>query len=228
VYQVLERVLRDIKNNGRFDSLQKEIDNIAKKQESERNLEANAQIWLNQAKELQELLESNKKANEEDRENIIKLAQESDAQVDHAIFLNSGKLGKIHHFHTCKYISSSILSCSGYAEKWEKARLEQQELKLHLQKKDMLNKLSDYSKEYNAEQIISAEMNAYLEADIKEKEEQVIMWTKRYNEEIVERQQEIDELKVHSKINMRVIIFSSSYRKTYFPHQNYFRASKII
>lgn len=203
MYQVLERVLHDIKNNGRFDSLQKEIDNIAKKQESERNLEANAQIWLNQAKELQELLESNKKANEEDRENIIKLAQESDAQVDHAIFVNSGKLGKIHHFHTCKYISLSILSCSGYAEKWEKARLEQQELKLHLQKKDMLNKLSDYSKEYNAEQIISAEMNAYLEADIKEKEEQVIMWTKRYNEEIVERQQEIDELKVHSKINIR-------------------------
>ncbi|XP_011254166.1 dynein regulatory complex protein 9 [Camponotus floridanus] len=175
VYQVLQKVLRDIKKNGRFDSLQKEIDNIAKKQESERNLEANAQIWLNQAKELQELLESNKKANEEDRENIIKLAQESDAQVDHAIFLNSGKLG--------------------YAEKWEKARLEQQELKLHLQKKEMLDKLSDYSKEYNAEQIKSAEMNAYLEADIKEKEEQVIMWTKRYNEEIVERQQEIDELK---------------------------------
>lgn len=203
MYQVLQRVLRDIKNNGRFDSLQKEIDNIAKKQESERNLEANAQIWFNQAKELQELLESNKKANEEDRENIIKLAQETDAQVDHAIFLNSGKLSKIHHFHTCKYIFLSILSCSGYAEKWEKARLEQQELKLHLQKKDMLDKLSDYSKEYNAEQIISAEMNAYLEADIKEKEEQVIMWTKRYNEEIVERQQEIDELKVHSKINLR-------------------------
>lgn len=67
----------------------------------------------------------------------------------------------------------------------------------------MLDKLSDCSKEYNAEQIISAEMNAYLEADIKEKEEQVIMWTKKYNEEIVERQQEIDELKVHSKINIR-------------------------
>lgn len=86
--------------------------------------------------------------------------------------------------------------CSGYAEKWEKARLEQQELKLLLQKKDVLNKLSEYSKEYNAEQIISAEMNTYLEADIKEKEEQIDMWTKRYNEEIVERQQEIDELKV--------------------------------
>lgn len=42
-------------------------------------------------------------------------------------------------------------------------------------------------------------MNAYLEADIKEKEEQLEMWTKRYNEEIVERQQEIDELQVHSK-----------------------------
>ncbi|CAL1679942.1 unnamed protein product [Lasius platythorax] len=174
-YKVLERVLRDIKNNGRFDSLQKEIDDIAKRQESERNLEANAQIKLSQAEELQELLESNKKENEEDRKEMIRLAQESDAQVDHAIFLNSGKLS--------------------YAERWAKARLEQQELKLHLQRKDMLNKLSDYSKGYNAEQIISAEMNAYLEADIKEKQEQVVIWTKKYNEEVVERQLEIDELK---------------------------------
>ncbi|XP_072767181.1 uncharacterized protein [Anoplolepis gracilipes] len=175
VYQVLERVLHDIKNNRRFDSLQKEINNIAKKQEGERNLEADTDIWLSQAKELQELLESNKKANEEDRKNTIKLTQESDVQVDHAIFLNSGKLG--------------------YAERWEKARLDQQELKLFLQKKELLNKLSDYSKEHSAEQITSAEMNAYLEADIKEKEEQVAMWTKRYNEEIVEQQQKIDELK---------------------------------
>lgn len=86
---------------------------------------------------------------------------------------------------------------SGYAERWAKARLEQQELKLQLQKKDMLNKLSEYSKEYNAEQIISAEMNTYLEADIKEKEEQIDIWTKKYNKELVERQQEIDDLRVY-------------------------------
>lgn len=89
--------------------------------------------------------------------------------------------------------------CSGYAEKWSEARLEQQELKLQLRKKDMLDKLSEYSKEYNAEQIISAEINAYLESDIKEKEEQLEMWTKKYNKELVERQQEIDELKVYLK-----------------------------
>lgn len=95
---------------------------------------------------------------------------------------------------------SSILY-SGYAERWAKARLEQQELKLHLEKKDMLNKLSEYSKEYNTEQIISVEMSTYLEADIKEKEEQIDMWTKKYNKEIVERQQAIDDLKVYPKIN---------------------------
>lgn len=79
--------------------------------------------------------------------------------------------------------------------------MEQQELKLYLQRKDMLDKLSEYSKEYSAEQIISAEMNTYLEADIKEKEEQIDMWTKKYNKEIVKRQEEIDELKVYLKIN---------------------------
>lgn len=65
----------------------------------------------------------------------------------------------------------------------------------------MLNKLSEYLKEYNAEQAISTEICTYLEADIKEKEEQIDMWTKKYNEEIVKRQQEIDELEVYSKIN---------------------------
>lgn len=78
--------------------------------------------------------------------------------------------------------------------------MEQQELKLQLQKKDMLNKLSECSKEYNAEQIVSAELSARLEADIKEKEEQIDTWTKRYNEELVARQEEIDDLKVHPKI----------------------------
>ncbi|EGI66460.1 IQ domain-containing protein G [Acromyrmex echinatior] len=175
VYEVLKKVLHEIRNHRTFDSLQKEVDNIAKKLEGERNLEESAQMWLSQAEQLREQLESDKKANEEDRKNTINLAQESDARVDHAIFINNGKLG--------------------YAEKWAKARLEQLELKLNLQNKDMLNKLSEYSKEYNAEQAISAEIHTYLEADIKKKEEQIDMWTKKYNEELVERQEEIDELK---------------------------------
>lgn len=64
----------------------------------------------------------------------------------------------------------------------------------------MLNELSNYTKEYSAEEIVSAEITAYLEADIKDKEEQVVEWTKRYNEEVVLRQQEIDKLKVHSNV----------------------------
>ncbi|XP_018363544.1 PREDICTED: IQ domain-containing protein G-like [Trachymyrmex cornetzi] len=175
VCEVLKKVLHEIRNHRTFDSLQKEVDNIAKKLEGERNLEESAQMWLNRAEQLREQLESDKKANEEDRKSTIKLAQESDARVDHAIFINSGKLG--------------------YAEKWAKARLEQQELKLNLQNRDMLNKLSEYSKEYNTEHAISSEIHTYLEADIKEKEEQIDIWTKKYNKEIVERQEEIDELK---------------------------------
>jgi len=89
----------------------------------------------------------------------------------------------------------------GYAEKWAKARLEQQDVKLQLQRTDLLNKLDDYSKEYNIEQIISAEMDAYLRIDIEEKEKQIVMWTIKYNTELVERQQEIDELKVYTKQN---------------------------
>lgn len=92
VRQILEQVLRDVRNNRRFDSLQEEINNIAKKQEGEHHLEVNAQIWHSQAEQLRQLLESNKKANEEDTRETMSLAQESDARVDHAIFLSSAKL----------------------------------------------------------------------------------------------------------------------------------------
>lgn len=93
VCEVLKKVLHEIRNHRRFDSLQEEINNIAKKQEGERNLEETAQMRLNQAEQLREHVESDKKANEEDRKRMTELAQESDALVDHAIFLNSGKLG---------------------------------------------------------------------------------------------------------------------------------------
>lgn len=97
VCEVLKKVLHEIKNHRKFDSLRQEIDNITKKQQDECDLEESAQTWLKQAEQLRELLESEKKANEKDKERTIGLAQESDVRVDHAIFLNSGKLGKVHN-----------------------------------------------------------------------------------------------------------------------------------
>jgi len=88
-----------------------------------------------------------------------------------------------------------------YAEKWSKARLEQQDIKVQLQRADLLDKLDDNSKEYNMEQIISSEMDIYLNADIEKKENEIIMWTTEYNKQFMEQQQEIDELKVYSKQN---------------------------
>jgi len=93
VCEVLKKVLHEIKTHRRFDSLEEEINNILKKQEAEHNLEESAQKWLSQAEQLRKLLEFNKKVNEEDRKRTTELAQQSDAQVDHAILLNSGKLG---------------------------------------------------------------------------------------------------------------------------------------
>jgi len=103
VYKVLERVLHDVRNNRRFDSLQEEINNITRKQEDERDLETSAQVWFAQVKQLRETLEYNKTVNEKDAERKIKYAQESDAQVDHAILVNSGKLG-----NTCLYIHKYV------------------------------------------------------------------------------------------------------------------------
>lgn len=82
--------------------------------------------------------------------------------------------------------------------------MEQQDLKLKLQKTNKLNELNDYTKEYDEEQIVLAETTAYLEANIKDKEERVAEWTKKYSKEIVQRQREIDELKVHSNLSILV------------------------
>lgn len=82
--------------------------------------------------------------------------------------------------------------------------MEQQDLKLKLQKTNKLNELNDYTKEYDEEQIVLAETTTYLEANIKDKEEQVAEWTKKYSKEIVQRQREIDELKVHSNLSILV------------------------
>lgn len=92
--KILEKVLREVRYNRRFDRLQEEINNIAKKQEDEHNLEVNEQIWRGQAEQLRELLESDKKANEEDRKRTAILDHESDAQIDHEIFLSNAKLSK--------------------------------------------------------------------------------------------------------------------------------------
>ncbi|XP_014481879.1 PREDICTED: IQ domain-containing protein D-like [Dinoponera quadriceps] len=190
VQKVLEKVFHDVRDNRRFDSLQKEIHEIAKKQESEHNLSVDAEIWQDQAEQLRELLEIDRKANEENRKKTISLDQKSDAQL---------LCEKLHGPFRCRTLDilNPVVAVlrPGYAEKWAKARLEQQDLKLKLQKTDMMDELSDNTREYSTEQIISAEMTAFLETDITDKKEQTAEWTKRYNEEIVQRQQEIDELK---------------------------------
>lgn len=111
VQKVLEKVLHEVRNNRRFDSLQEEINNIAKRQEGERNLEVNAQIWHSQAEQLRQLLESDKKANEEETKKMMILVQESDAQVDQAILVNNAKLGKrTGHLNATLDIPSSIIA----------------------------------------------------------------------------------------------------------------------
>lgn len=121
--KVLENVLRDVRNNRRFDSLQEEINNIAKKQEGEHNLEVNAQIWQSQAEQLRELLDSDKKTNEEDRKETMHRVQESEANIDHAIFLNSVKLSKhTGHLNASFDVPSHIVAALRPKVTWNNGR----------------------------------------------------------------------------------------------------------
>ncbi|RLU14900.1 hypothetical protein DMN91_012787 [Ooceraea biroi] len=164
VRRVLERVLRDVRDDRKFDSLQEELDSIARKREGERDLETSARAWLNRAGQLRGTLESS------------------------------------------------------YAERWARARLEQQALKLQLRKTDVLNGLSDRSKECNAEQIMSAEISAYLEADIEEKEKQIVAWTTRdeqrelIDEYISEERRLREEAEHRGKLHKAATVIQSRWR----------------
>lgn len=60
-----------------------------------------------------------------------------------------------------------------------------------------MDALDECAKLERAEQIVSEEVRTYLQTNTKDMEDEIMMWTSQYNEEIERREQEINELKVN-------------------------------
>lgn len=93
VYEVLKKTVCNIESENTFQSLEESINEIVKTQEGERELQINCELWTEQAKQLQELVEYDTLEFEQQRKNKIELAQKVNTDVDSSIFLNGSKLG---------------------------------------------------------------------------------------------------------------------------------------
>lgn len=87
---------------------------------------------------------------------------------------------------------------SGYVDKWEKARFSQHLLKITTEEQDLLNEIDEYQKKQIMEQIVTNEIYAYYQENIKNMENEMLAWTNRYDQEMEQRQRDIDDLKVFS------------------------------
>ncbi|KAG8035169.1 hypothetical protein G9C98_001659, partial [Cotesia typhae] len=158
-----------------YDCLKKEIDDIVKISEDQHNLEVYYEIWSEQLQQLSELIEIEKVNNQ---------LQIKTALLD--IEKISDKIEKI--------INKSALKLN-FVEKWEESRLKQQKLLLEIKEQNLNDKLSEYTKKEKVDEIISGELITFYQHEISLMEKQMEDWRNKYNTEIDEFQQEIDEEK---------------------------------
>ena len=67
-----------------------------------------------------------------------------------------------------------------------------------LEEKSLFEKIAELEKARVADRIVSKELQSYGESVIKNCEDEIAAWSKRYNEELERRQQEATDLQVIS------------------------------
>lgn len=85
---------------------------------------------------------------------------------------------------------------SGYVENWENARFNQHSLKITTEEQDLLNEIDEYQKKQIIEKIVTDEICAYYQENIKNMENEMLEWSDQYDQEMEKRQRDIDNLKV--------------------------------
>ncbi|KAF7994385.1 hypothetical protein HCN44_003857 [Aphidius gifuensis] len=167
---VMKELIKDLRNQRRYDYLEIEIENIAKTMEDEHNLFVNHEIWSEQLLQLKKLIESEKIDHKKLVDQLIIAVRKSAVGIDDAMFNNN-----------------SEFSCR---QQWEQMRLDGQKYRLELKEQKYLNDLSKIEQTEKVDDIIFAEMREFLENDIRKLEEKSIAWLKKYNDTLDLRQQE--------------------------------------
>ncbi|XP_033225842.1 dynein regulatory complex protein 9-like [Belonocnema kinseyi] len=175
IYNVLKETLDDIKNNRRCDRLKDEVENITKSIEDERVLQVENEIWAHTVKQTQDLIASQKVEDEDELRKLKELARSAEIQADNSFFLNRSKLE--------------------YVKRWENDRLDQQNLKMALKEKKLVDELNAFARKERIEQIVSEDMQAYVDNNIDYLENKIKKWTNKNHEDIFKMEREIYDIR---------------------------------
>ncbi|XP_047353821.1 dynein regulatory complex protein 10-like isoform X3 [Vespa velutina] len=176
MYKILKMTLDEIKRYQKFDILKEEVNDIMKMLEDEYNLKETCMFWENQVNQLRQLIKDETNKQEREKRQLLKLAQMTKAKVDDTVYEMALKMG--------------------YVNKWENARFTQHLFKLTTEEQNLLNEIDEYRKKQIVEKIVTEKICAYYQESIKDMENEMLTWSNRYDDEIEQRQRDINDLKV--------------------------------
>ncbi|XP_046819352.1 dynein regulatory complex protein 9-like [Vespa crabro] len=175
MYKILKMTLDEIKRYQKFDILKEEVNDIKKMLEDEYNLKETCTFWENQVNQLRQLIKDETNQQEREKRQLLKLAQMTKAKVDDIVYEMALKMG--------------------YVDKWENARFTQHLFKLTTEEQNLLNEIDEYRKKQILEKIVTEKICAYQQENIKDMENKMLAWSNRYDDEIEQRQRDINDLK---------------------------------
>ncbi|XP_047353819.1 dynein regulatory complex protein 9-like isoform X2 [Vespa velutina] len=175
MYKILKMTLDEIKRYQKFDILKEEVNDIMKMLEDEYNLKETCMFWENQVNQLRQLIKDETNKQEREKRQLLKLAQMTKAKVDDTVYEMALKMG--------------------YVNKWENARFTQHLFKLTTEEQNLLNEIDEYRKKQIVEKIVTEKICAYYQESIKDMENEMLTWSNRYDDEIEQRQRDINDLK---------------------------------
>ncbi|KAF7396485.1 hypothetical protein HZH66_007347 [Vespula vulgaris] len=176
MHKILKMTLDEIKHYRKFNVLEEEVNDIMRMLEDENNLDKTCTFWENQVNQLRQLIKDETSKQEREKRQLLKSAQMTKAKIDDTIYEVALKMG--------------------YVENWENARFNQHSLKITTEEQDLLNEIDEYQKKQIIEKIVTDEICAYYQENIKNMENEMLEWSDQYDQEMEKRQRDIDNLKV--------------------------------
>ncbi|XP_032452821.1 uncharacterized protein LOC103318122 isoform X1 [Nasonia vitripennis] len=171
---VFRKVACEFERNGSYDWLRCEVNAIVESKEKECGLEVNLKIWTDLAKRLRESQKTFQDEFETQKKKYMEEMSELAAEIDTSYCDNIDKLD--------------------YISRTEASKLEQQNLRFSIRERSLLDEIKELEKTMKIDIRVSEALQTYGKSVINHCEEEIIVWSDRYNEELERRQQETIEL----------------------------------
>ncbi|XP_003399574.2 dynein regulatory complex protein 9 [Bombus terrestris] len=179
--KIMEKLKEEIREQGTFDVLTKEIEEIMVRQKEEETLLEEQERLRKTAAELQKTMTEKKLANEQEKRRILNELAEEQRNVEKLKLIADAKL---------KYITE-----------WGEARCEQNSLRCDMEIEKLEKILNNWRIREKNKQRVHAELTKFLTQDIGSLEKKTNEWEERYAREKETHEKEIRQL--HIEIETR-------------------------